>query len=1536
MKKKNMYIGAFLLSLGLGFSAMAVNGLVPIPFAGSALAAADEGDTPEDPTPEKVSYLNVTSQSIADNASVASLPAVTGVWYDFDYNSDKPLPLGSGTITVTKDGAAFKSYEIGTAAEVYIDTENGSRLCIDFGAALKPGVYVVTVPEAAVQAQGSEADNETIFKNNEIVNTFTVIQAAYFNVTSQSIADNASVSSLPGVTGVWYNFGYNSDNSLPLGSGTITVTKDGEPFKSYEIGTSSEVYIDRNWTARLCIDFGAALEPGVYVVTVPEGAVRVQDIEASDSGSGTEKIFKNREIVNTFTVLRGFEYSVTPATGSKQKASALETITLTYPEGTTVSLNGTLELKHFNAGVTSVATTYSAAVEGNVVTLKAADVKAITPCTREISLEYYYLDVPSGAVKVTDSGSAYPQGAFTVGNWSVEADQAAIVFTPALDTPDLKISDIETITVELPENYTIANAYVEKGTMAFFTIYPNPVNTSYGYEYKIVSQDGKKYVCAQQRATTTGTAKNEPDLCIKGSTTLRFNNGILSKDGVKQGIINFDAYNLDGKEAAVIYNSTPGNGKAVTSIASLTLNFCHNTEVVNPDAVIELWSNGVMLASVKASETTTAKALPGAGGATSIGFSNKFKDNGANRTQPGVYVFKVPAGTFKDVTNNYLNEAHEIQAYIPGDLEYTVSPATCAVKADGTNYIVTPGSDEIFTSLEEVVLTYPNATKITLSPDLSGIRQNSFMGQVTYKNASSNKAPSNYTGYKPDLQLEVVGENQVKVRFNKYVYPTPEGFVVGIKIAKGAFVVYEKGADGVETQTANKDLILYYPGFHMAKPEIITPADLNAVTADDTYFRIQASGSIYSQTFGPNTEDGQVDPAYAPYIVNAAGEQQCRLTEAAVTDGLQTLMDLKIPAGTDLAPGNYKLIIPAHGLQGGNSSATSTTVVFNKDQFEYDFTVHANLADNLLLYSPDEATFNLNTCPAGPTVFQWLVNGQLTLNTADESYFKVTMPLEDQTFEVPMNPEFGFIQYIPEFTPDGGTTLAEGDDVDDPIGVDTPKTGLLVVDLRQMDLDGQFAQAYGDYIIEFPDGAFSIGGLTAKGCSFKYTYEALPVDFTYELTPAEDTYYGDDLAEVIKIKFPNASSITYEDKEVATLTMPDGTVLTCNYPKVDQDGNAELLFTFNAAGKEWAQGKYVFTINPNKVGVDCTADTGNFEGLTKEFTLVHPAKLSDHMSLTTPPSLECDVTTATTPYGDGMGVISLGLDSDAIQINAKGDQVITMAYNGEVICSLPVNQPEDDMRMAIMNAGAFEGEDDLIGGPANNTLFIQFVDLNNETDIEKYQKDGAYTVNIPDGALLMNDVPMKGLSLTYNYSSKAPELKFEWTTEPEGGDYKAEPKDLLSNIKLIVKDGTYINYKGSTGGGKLTAPNGEEIQKSDWPEISSDNTLTYRFNHKNTNWEALGYGTYTFSVAPGYVNVGNPYWDEYESDGNFNEDVTVLYNVQKNGTSSVTLIGVPAADSYSVYTVDGKAVLLNAAPEAVLDLEPGLYIINGCKTMLRK
>ena len=325
-----------------------------------------------------------------------------------------------------------------------------------------------------------------------------------------------------------------------------------------------------------------------------------------------------------------------------------------------------------------------------------------------------------------------------------------------------------------------------------------------------------------------------------------------------------------------------------------------------------------------------------------------------------------------------------------------------------------------------------------------------------------------------------------------------------------------------------------------------------------------------------------------------------------------------------------------------------------------------------------------------------------------------------------------------------------------------------------------------------------------------------------------------------------------------------------------------------------------------------------------------PVRLSDHLGLQMPSSLDCNVTSVYPGYY--MGMVILGLDSNDVLVNSECDTPITMTYNDEVIGNIQLNVPDEERRVQIIGIATTEGSDDFLPGVTSISLYLVFAE--DGADMAKFRNDGAYTVSIPDGAFVMNGVPMKGLTLTYNYANKVPARSFEWSVEPAGGDYKAEPKDLLSEIRLIVKDAKYIYYK-NRGGGKLTAPDGTAINAG-YPRLEQPNTIAYQFGNKNTDWEALGYGTYTFTVQHGMINLDSTMWDGYDSDGNFNEDVTVLYNVQSNGTSSVTLIGVPAADSYNVFTVDGKAVLVNAAPEAVMGLEPGLYIINGCKAAVRR
>lgn len=1419
MKKKNMYIGTALLTLGLGFSAMAYNGLIPIPFAGAAVAAAEEEVEPTpDPEPE-LSYFATPTSNIETGDKLSSYPGVTEIWFHFNLGtSDDPLPLGSGTITITKDGAAYKSYEIGTAPEVYIG---------------------------------------------------------------------------------------------------------------------------KSWITRLYVDFGGALEPGEYEVTVPEGAVEMEYVESSDSGSGKLVRKKNRKIVTTFTVVKGFEYSVVPTLGSKPVAADMQTITLTYPQGVTPEVSGSISLKKYSLGAVSDVTTYSASVSANVVTLTCADVKAITPCVRDMQFEYYFLDVPAYAFTLTDGTGSYQQGAFTVGNWNVVADTKGMIFTPSFDTPNLKIDDLETITVELPENTSLANANVEKGTTAFFKIFPNPVNNSYYYDYLIESNVGNKYVCKRKAATSSTVANCRPELCMKGSTTLRIASNVLQTveyievevDGqtelqpkyTKLGQMDFDAYELDGKANILHYNSSPANGGTSTKINSFTLNFVQKAKVANPDAYISLSLNGVSLKKVKVSETTTAAAAATGAGSNSVAFANKFKNaEGLDFTDPGVYEFRVEAGAFKDITYGYLNEEIKVQAYIPGDVEYSIFPAPCTVTGTDPDFVMTPGEGEAPTTIKEVIITFPNAVNVEINPNMYSINMNSSLGQLTYKNAAKGGAPQNYSGYKPDYRYEVIGKNQVKVICNEYAYPTPDNYVVGLKIYQGSFIITEMAeGDMYPTRKVSKTMTFYYPGLPMQKPDAID-ADGNVLEnvvlhKEDTYITIKAAGSIYPH---------EVTGDEACYVADAEGNKLFNVSQSH-PDGLQAIMQLKFPTGKTLAPGAYKLVIPVGGLQGGSSSVTSSIVVYNKEEFVYDFTVEPNYVDIDALFTrmyPEE-TFTLKTWEFGPTMYVIQVNEPITLKgNLSLLYEGEELTPLDITNE-------GLISYIPgeTITPDEPGVLAEGD-------ATTSTSGMLQINLDAIEGLSEYVKGLpGKYSVKFPKGSVEINGDVNNEFQLDYTYEALPVDFTYELNPAPVEGGTVNDLSIITLTFPNSAAVTY-DVNVATLEMPDGTILKQNYPEYTEDGKG-LIFKFNAKNG-WIDGQYKFTVNPMTVCVDTPEDAPNFPGLEVYYTLEVPESLNDHISkLVTPSAFDCDPSSATSPYGAGLGFIELGLDSDKITLNNDCLKTIDVYRDGKRIFShnLSVESQENDPTIAIITVGGLADDGSgIIDGPVNCSLYIINAAPGSGRENE-FNVTGTYKIVIPDGAFKLNGVPLSSATLEYNYSSES-KADFSYDLTPANDEsYAGEPEDFLKTITLKATAATFINYAGN-GGATLeyTPESGEkvEIPRDGYPETNMVNTITYKFGNKAFDWDTVGDGTYTFSVPAGYITINDMYWEEEPGTGNF-PAVTAVYHVS-GSTTGITMIGIEAADSYNVFTIDGKAVKLNAAPAELIELEEGLYIINGKKTYLRK
>ncbi|MDE6811912.1 MAG: hypothetical protein K2J15_06120, partial [Muribaculaceae bacterium] len=81
-------------------------------------------------------------------------------------------------------------------------------------------------------------------------------------------------------------------------------------------------------------------------------------------------------------------------------------------------------------------------------------------------------------------------------------------------------------------------------------------------------------------------------------------------------------------------------------------------------------------------------------------------------------------------------------------------------------------------------------------------------------------------------------------------------------------------------------------------------------------------------------------------------------------------------------------------------------------------------------------------------------------------------------------------------------------------------------------------------------------------------------------------------------------------------------------------------------------------------------------------------------------------------------------------------------------------------------------------------------------------------------------------------------------------------------------------------------------------------------------------GTYVFSIPGSDVIV----------DG-YNYPVNFTYTIN----SGMSAVNIPAANQAAdIYAIDGRIVARNASIDVIKTLNPGLYIINGKKVLVRK
>ncbi len=191
---------------------------------------------------------------------------------------------------------------------------------------------------------------------------------------------------------------------------------------------------------------------------------------------------------------------------------------------------------------------------------------------------------------------------------------------------------------------------------------------------------------------------------------------------------------------------------------------------------------------------------------------------------------------------------------------------------------------------------------------------------------------------------------------------------------------------------------------------------------------------------------------------------------------------------------------------------------------------------------------------------------------------------------------------------------------------------------------------------------------------------------------------------------------------------------------------------------------------------------------------------------------------------------------------------------------------------------------------------------------------GTYHINIPAGFFAFTDgtdTPAVNLTYTIEAAGERPNI----TVDPEEGNVTSIPQSIS------IKFNDYGEAGGGMGKATLTIDGGAPINLPD-AEFGQDWNEMIQGTGSDTEYTEKG--TYVFSFPAGYFSLGG--------NGDPSPAFTLTYTI--GDQDSVTGIDMNA-DSYTVFTVDGKRVLDRADRAAFKALAPGLYIVNGVKMIIK-
>lgn len=319
--------------------------------------------------------------------------------------------------------------------------------------------------------------------------------------------------------------------------------------------------------------------------------------------------------------------------------------------------------------------------------------------------------------------------------------------------------------------------------------------------------------------------------------------------------------------------------------------------------------------------------------------------------------------------------------------------------------------------------------------------------------------------------------------------------------------------------------------------------------------------------------------------------------------------------------------------------------------------------------------------------------------------------------------------------------------------------------------------------------------------------------------------------------------------------------------------------------------------------------------------------LSKHVARNFPQRV-CNAQSTSLLYGITTGLAIVGLDIDVSDVSINKNCEFIAIYRGEDL--IKTINPNSDECVSIIGVQLSDQGDDLIEFEPQNNIYMVFSNPGDK-DFDEFLKDGTYRIVIPDGVFKIEGKDTKGMEIDYVYSSVNTGVDMTYVLNPVA-ESSLTSASLFTNTGITISfpSSSFLDYSGK-GGGTLTTPSGTVIECLR-PTMDVDKGLRYKVSE---NTEFKENGAYVFKIAPHSVAIDQPaFYDGGDVRANFPGMEAIYY--LNDSTVDVAVVGIGAAESYDVYSLDGAAVMLGAGIDSLKGLDAGVYVINGKKVFVKK